>query len=149
VVSEPPFIGGKALLSCKPAENLALERGSGPPNLVRHIIDLQMPERNGVETFVRELGVSEAAKTSIRGIVAQDHHSKFVCKDTKVSLSSLRKARPKRAAKVRCHSCVDINMGSGSVGEEVWEAFMEGSVPGPEVEPEGGGGPAADVDTRE
>jgi hypothetical protein len=65
LVSEPPFVHGEALLPSQPTEDLALEGGTGPPNLVRHIVGLQIPERVGVETFVQQLGVSEAARTSM------------------------------------------------------------------------------------
>jgi hypothetical protein len=52
VVSEAPLIGGKTLFLSKPAEDLALKRGSTPPNCGRHIVDLQMTESRGIEVFV-------------------------------------------------------------------------------------------------
>jgi hypothetical protein len=52
VVSEPPLIGWRTPFPSKPAEDLALKRGSTPPNCGRHIIDLQMAESRGIEVFV-------------------------------------------------------------------------------------------------
>jgi hypothetical protein len=89
VVSEPPLLGGEVLLPSEPAENLALERGGALPNLASHLIDLQMPGKVGVETFIRELFVSEVAGTIIRGIMAQGHRAKLVSKVTEVGLSGL------------------------------------------------------------
>jgi hypothetical protein len=70
MVSEPPLIGGEALLRSQPTENLALEGGGALPNVGCYLVDLQMPERIGVDTFVREFFVSEAAATSIMNIMA-------------------------------------------------------------------------------
>jgi hypothetical protein len=77
-VPETPFVGGEAFLPSQPTENLALEGGSGSPDLVCQIISLQMPERIGIETFVRQLSVSEAARANIRGVRAQNHRAKLV-----------------------------------------------------------------------
>jgi hypothetical protein len=52
VVSESPLICRKTLFPSKPAEDLALKRGSTPPNCGRHIVDLQMTESRGIEVFV-------------------------------------------------------------------------------------------------
>jgi hypothetical protein len=45
-----------------------------------------MPERIGIDTFVRELFVSEAVTTVIQGVMMQDHRAELVCKGTEVGL---------------------------------------------------------------
>jgi hypothetical protein len=85
-----------------------------------------LPERIGIETFVREPFVSEAAHTEIRGIKAQNNRAQLICKDTKVGFS----------AEARGEGCADIDMDEGGVGVEVGETFMERVVSKPKVGPE-------------
>jgi hypothetical protein len=73
LVSETPLVGGETFLPGEPAEDFALEGGSTPPNLSRNLLDLQMPERVGIDTFVREFFVGEAVPTGVRGIMSQGH----------------------------------------------------------------------------
>lgn len=63
MVPKSPFICGDALLPGQPAEDLALEGGGASPNLACHLINLQMPERIGTKTFIREHFVSERIGT--------------------------------------------------------------------------------------
>jgi hypothetical protein len=72
-MSETPLVGGETLLPGEPVEDFAFERGSTPPNLFCSLLDLQMTERDGVDTFVRECFVSEAVPTGVRGIMSQGH----------------------------------------------------------------------------
>jgi hypothetical protein len=49
---EPSRVGGKATTFCKPAENLTLQGSRTPPDRVRKFVNLQVPERIGIEIFV-------------------------------------------------------------------------------------------------
>jgi hypothetical protein len=45
-----------------------------------------MPERIGIDTFVRELFVSEAVTMVIPGVVMQDDRAELICKGMEVGL---------------------------------------------------------------
>jgi hypothetical protein len=92
-----------------------------------------MPERIGINTFVRELFVSESVAAVIRGVAMQDHRGELVCKGTKVGLRGKREARSKSAAEVGCQSRGYINVYASGVGVEVREAVLKGGVASPMV----------------
>jgi hypothetical protein len=132
-MAEPAFVGRETLLQGKPSKNFALQRGSTPPNLFSSLICPQMPERIDIDTFVRELLVSEAVISIIRGVAMQDHRGKLICKGTKVGLRGKREARSKGAAEVGRQSRGNINVYASGVGVEVREAVLKGGVASPMV----------------
>jgi hypothetical protein len=136
-MAEPAFVGRETLLQGKPSKNFALQRGSTPPNLFSSLICPQMPERIDIDTFVRELLVSEAVISVIRGVAMQDHRGKLVCKGTKVGLRGKREARSKGAAEVGRQSRGNINVYASGVGVEVRKAVPKGGVASPKIGPEG------------
>jgi hypothetical protein len=146
LVSKTPLIGGETLLPGEPAEDLALEGGSTPPNLSNGLLDSQMPERVGLDTFFREFFVSEAVPTGVRGIMSQGHGTQLVGKGTKVGLRSQREARSKGVTEIGCKSSNNIDVRTGGVREKVWEAVLKRGSPNPKVSPEGGRGPVGNRD---
>jgi hypothetical protein len=139
-MAKPAFIGRETLLQGKPAKNFALQRGSTPPNLFSNLVYPQMPERIDIDTFVRELFVSEAVTAVIRGVVMQDHRGELVCKGTKVGLRSKREARSKGATEIGRQSGGNVNVCASGVGEEVRETVLKGGIASPMVGPEGNRG---------
>jgi hypothetical protein len=59
------------------------------------IIYLQMPESIGVETFVCQLFVSEAAHTYVRGVRAKHNRAKLTGQGKEVFCRGMREARAK------------------------------------------------------
>jgi hypothetical protein len=102
-----------------------------------------MPERIDIDTFVRELLVSEAVITIVRGVAMQDHRGELVCKGTEVGLRGKREARSKGAAEVGCQSRGNINVNASGVGVEVRKAVPKGGIASPKIGPEGSRGPTA------
>jgi hypothetical protein len=96
-----------------------------------------MPERIDIDTFVRELLVSETVITIVRGVAMQDHRGELVCKGTKVGLRGKREARSKGAAEVGRQSRGNIDVYASGVGVEVRKAVLKGGVARPKVGPEG------------
>jgi hypothetical protein len=88
MMSKLLLVGGEALLPSYPEENFAIEGGSALSNLFCHLVNVHMLERIRIDTFVRDICVSEAVTTSIGSIVRQDHIAKLVGKGTKVGLLS-------------------------------------------------------------
>lgn len=105
-----------------------------------------MPERIGVDTFVREFFVSEAVPTGVRSILSQGHGAKLVGEGTKVGLRGQREARSKSVAEVGCQSSSHVNVRTGGVREKVGETVLKRGIPDPKVRPEGRGGPVGDGD---
>jgi hypothetical protein len=145
---EAAFIGWEAPPHSKPAEDFALKGGSAFPHLLRHHVNLQMPERIGVDTFVRKLFVSETVPTRILGVAAKNHRAKLDSEASKVSFSGLRQAWFQRTAESRSQGCGDVDIHAGGVGEEVRELVLEGVVSEPEVRPKGRSFPIASGDFR-
>jgi hypothetical protein len=145
---EAAFIGWEAPPHSKPAEDFALKGGSAFPHLLRHHVNLQVPERIGVDTFVRKLFVSETVPTRILGVAAKNHRAKLDSEASKVSFSGLRQVWFQRTAESRSQGCGDVDIHAGGVGEEVRELVLEGVVSEPEVRPKGRSFPIASGDFR-
>jgi hypothetical protein len=146
LVSKTPLIGGETLLPGDPTENLALEGGSASPNLSGGLLYSQMPERVGIDTFVREFFVSEAVPTSVRSIMSQGHGAQLVGKVTEVGIRGQREARSKGVAEAGSKSSSNIDVGTGGVREKVREAVLKRGSPNPKVSPEGDRGSTSNRD---
>jgi hypothetical protein len=137
VVSEAPFVGGETAFSSKPAENFALQGGSAPPHLARNFVVLQLPERIGIETFVRKFFVSEAANAEVRAIVTQHNRSQLICKVTEFGFSIQREARSKSVAEIRSEGRADTYMNTSGMRVQGGEALKKRGISKPEISPEG------------
>jgi hypothetical protein len=76
-VAETAFIGRKSPAPGEPTEYFALEGSSATPKPARQFVDLQFPERVGIETFVREGFVSKKTSARVQDIGAKHHRAEF------------------------------------------------------------------------
>jgi hypothetical protein len=76
-VAETAFIGRKSPAPGEPTEYFALEGSCATPKPASQLVDLQFPERVGIETFVREGFVSKKTSARVQGIGAKHHRAKL------------------------------------------------------------------------
>jgi hypothetical protein len=137
-MSKPSLVSWEATAFCKPAEDLTLQWCSTPPNPVRQIINLQVPESKGIEILVRKLAVSETAETGIRVGVAKNHGGELRGERKEVNRGSAREAGPKNILDARGENTIDRSIRPRGVREKSRESSGKSSRPEPKVRPEGG-----------